>query len=927
MNKAKTKAKPLLSGNVKKNFLLYNKYGETRIYLILSFLLPFIIMWYFFMKNEVHPFGDKQILVTDLWHQYYPFFRIEHEKLQNLSSFLYSWDTGLGTNFISLMSYYAGSPLNLLSVFFPIEYSRDALTLFLTIKIGCAGLFFAIFLKHTFKKNDISITAFALCFALCNYIMGYYWNIIWMDTVALLPLVVLGTVKLFREGKFKLYVISLALSLITSFYIGLFTCIFTVLVFGALLITEWKGFKYSFKRLGQIAGFSLIGIGIGAIILLPAYLGLMLTNSAENEFPKDITFYESWSSMISSVVGFQKPTAKEGMPNFYCGMFAVILLGVFIRSRKVKIREKIVTVIYLAFIIVSCNMNVLNYMWHGFHFTNMLPYRFSFLLSFILLAAGYRAFIVLKEERNPFDVIALSVMAFIIMLISYTSQTEKTMISNVIVCAVFVVIMVLHQIKLINAKILNFAVFGVCFFEMSMNAALGVKTVSVTGYSIYPRKNAEITSLIDSVESKDDGFYRIETTTNYTINDPALYGYRGVSQFSSTANVNITNLMNELGIQASDAGNRYYYNQTTAVMNMFLNLKYIIAADGYSGDLTYLAPLAKKDGVSIYENNHYLPIGFAANNDVTEYEGESFIQAENVNELFSRATGIEEDVIVNLEIENVGHKGLNVIKAGHGNYNFQHNPSTDGSSDCYLKYNYKVSNDGPVYVSFDFNDVNTLKIKSGNSVLRSHNNGKYMNIFAAGDFEAGDIVTLQANVEKEKSGNGTIYVYQINQEVFEEGYKKLAAGGLDVTEYSDTKIKGNINVSEDCVMYTSIPHDGGWKAYVDGKETEVKTVKNAFLCVPLTKGEHTVELKYCPPGFIVGVMISIASLALFILCWIVLPKYAKNNTVLETISESKESEKTDEEQAENVEDVTTETAEDMVTESEVQKPEETVDEE
>lgn len=876
MNKEKTKTKSgVKKSGMKNNILLYNRKGETRIYLILSFLLPFLIMWFFFAQNEVHPFGDKQILVTDLWHQYYPFFRVEHEKLQNLSSLLYSWDTGLGTNFISLMSYYAASPLNFLSVFFPIEYSRDALTLFLTIKIGCAGLFFAIFLKHVFNKNDISITGFALCFALCNYFMGYYWNVIWMDTVALLPLVVLGTVKLYKEGKFKLYVISLALSLMTSFYIGLFTCIFTVMVFGALVIIDWSGFKNAFKRLGQIAGATVIGIGMGAVILLPAFLGLMLTNSVDNKFPQDITFYEPWLKMISAVIGFQEPTAKEGLPNFYCGMFAVILLGVFIRSRKVKIREKIITVIYLAFIIVSCNMNVLNYMWHGFHFTNMLPYRFSFLLSFILLAAGYRAFTVMKEEASIFDIIAMSAMTFIIALVAYRDQTEKALISSVVVCFIFVAIMFIYERKLINEKVLNIAVFAVCFVEMGMNASLGVKTVTVTGYSIYPRKNEQISALIDSVDENDSDFYRMETTTNYTINDPALYGYRGVSQFSSTANVNVTKLMQGLGLLASAAGNRYYYNQNTAVLNMFLDIKYLISAESYSGDLTYLDPLAEKDGVSLYQNNHCLPVGFAAEKDILDYEGESFVQFENQNELFKRATGIDEDVLVRVDIKDVGHKSLNVVKSGYGNYNFQYNDPKDGTDDCYLKYNYTVPTDGPVYATFDFSDITSVKIKSGDAVLHTQNTGKYINIFAAGDFKAGDVITFQADVEKNKSGNGTIYVYQINEEVFEKGYEKLKSGGLNVTDYGDTYINGTITAAEDCVMYTSIPYDGGWKAFVDGKETEVKSMKDAFVCVPLSAGEHTVELKYCPPGFAAGLIISIVSVGVLVVLWIFEPKLKK----------------------------------------------------
>lgn len=875
MNKGMTKTKSKINfvkGSLKKNILLYNRKGETRIYLILSFLAPFILIWFFFAQNEIHPFGENQILVTDLWHQYYPFFRIEHEKLQSFSSFLYSWDTGLGTNFISLMSYYAASPLNLLAVFFPIEYSRDALTLLLTLKIGCAGLFFAIFLKHTYNKNDISITAFAICYALCDYIMGYYWNIIWIDTVALLPLVVLGTVKLYKEGKYKLYIISLALSLISSFYIGLFTCIFTVMVFAALVIIEWGGFKNAFKRLGQIAGATAIGIGIGAVILLPAFFGLMLTNSADNTFPQYISFYEPWLKMISSAIGFHEPTAKEGLPNYYCGMFAIILLGVFIRSRKIKIREKIVCIIYLAFIILSCNMNVLNFMWHGFHFTNMLPYRFSFLLSFILLAAGYRAFTVMKEEANIFDMVAMAAMTCIIALISHNSQPEKALISSVVVSLIFVAAMLIYERKLINEKIFNFIVFAVCFVEMSMNTSIGVKTVSVTDYVGYPRKNSDIMSLIDDVEAKDKSFYRIETTTNYTINDPALYGYRGVSQFSSTANVNVTNLMHDLGIYAYDAGNRYYYNQNTAIFNMFTNLKYLISTEAYSGDLTYVEPTAENNGVTLYTNNRYLPLGFATESDILDYEGEDAIQFENQNELFRLATGIDEDVLKRVNVKDVGHKGLSVIKSGYGNYNFQHITEQEENGESYLKYNYTVPEDGPVYATFDFDDITSVKIKSGYSVMHTQSVGKYTTIFAAGDFKAGEVITFQADVDSQNSGKGKIYVYQINKDALEEGYRKLASCGLNITDYSDTKIEGTINARNDCVMYTSIPYDGGWTVYVDGKKSEVKSVKNALMCVPISAGEHEVRFKYSPPGFLTGLIVTGFAIAILVLLWIFEPK-------------------------------------------------------
>ena len=103
-------------------------YDKGVLYFALAFIIPAVLMLIGFGQKGIHPFGNQQMLVVDLWHQYYPFFRVEGEKLRTGGSFLYSWQNGMGTNFLSLISYYAASPLNLLSVFFSNENSRDALT-------------------------------------------------------------------------------------------------------------------------------------------------------------------------------------------------------------------------------------------------------------------------------------------------------------------------------------------------------------------------------------------------------------------------------------------------------------------------------------------------------------------------------------------------------------------------------------------------------------------------------------------------------------------------------------------------------------------------------------------------------------------------------------------------------------------------------
>ncbi len=92
----------------------------------------------------------------------------------------------------------------------------------------------------------------------------------------------------------------------------------------------------------------------------------------------------------------------------------------------------------------------------------------------------------------------------------------------------------------------------------------------------------------------------------------------------------------------------------------------------------------------------------------------------------------------------------------------------------------------------------------------------------------------------------------------------MNASVLEVTDFSDTVVNGNINVTEDGTLYTSVPHDGGWKVYVDGKETKVTPLKNAMVCIPVSAGTHSIEMKYSPPGFIAGLGISVVSIFVLI---------------------------------------------------------------
>ncbi len=183
---------------------------SSRLPLLLSFLIPFCVAYLAFFISGLYPFGDRQILAHDEWHQYYPFLVSFREKLLNGGSIQYSWDVGMGTGYLSLFAYYLSSPLYLLSALIPLRYLREFFAFLTVLKIALAGLFFGLFLRIVYRKSTLVIPFFALMYAFSSWVGGYYWNIIWLDSFALLPLLMAGTVSLLRDGKFRLYVLSLA---------------------------------------------------------------------------------------------------------------------------------------------------------------------------------------------------------------------------------------------------------------------------------------------------------------------------------------------------------------------------------------------------------------------------------------------------------------------------------------------------------------------------------------------------------------------------------------------------------------------------------------------------------------------------------------------------------------------------------------------
>ena len=78
--------------------------------------------------------------------------------------------------------------------------------------------------------------------------------------------------------------------------------------------------------------------------------------------------------------------------------------------------------------------------------------------------------------------------------------------------------------------------------------------------------------------------------------------------------------------------------------------------------------------------------------------------------------------------------------------------------------------------------------------------------------------------------------------------------------------RSEVNAAEDCALFTSIPIEEGWTAYIDGEETEVlSTADDTLMCLKVPEGRHTIELKFFPAGLKSGLLITGSGILLIVI--------------------------------------------------------------
>ena len=796
--------------------------------LLAAFFVPVLVLVVIFAQRGIFPFGEECFLRTDMYHQYAPFFSEFQYKLTHGGSLLYSWDIGMGVNFSALYAYYLASPMNWLVALCPRQFLIEFMTVLIVIKTGLSGLFFTWYLRKHTGTREFGSCFFGIFYALSGYMAAYSWNIMWLDCILLFPVILFGLERLVKEKKGMVYCIALGLSILSNYYISIMICIFMV-IYAAVLVILYppkKGKEFA-ATAGRFTLYSLLAGGLAAVVLLPEIYALQATASGNFDFPKTVSSYFSIFDMIARHMGnVQTEIGLDHWPNIYCGVAVLMLLLLYLGNKNIKIKEKAVYFSLLLFFYASFSVNVLNFIWHGFHYPNSLPCRQSFIYIALVLVMCYKAYLELKNTPWKHIVMAFwGAAAFVILAEKLVDNEEQFHFAVFYAAILFLAlytgcIYLYHSRKWCRDGVL-LAVLGLVFCESAVNMA--VTSIPTTSRTAYVKDNEDTMLLADSIRSSV--FYRIEKGESRTKNDGAWMNFPSASLFSSVASAAMSDFFKSVGCESST--NAYSVKGSTPFIDALFATRYGIYPDQQPAD-GLKEQIGRQGSMWFYENKYTLPVGFVMPQDMeTNWVLDSGNPANVQNDL-SSVLGVS-NLLVPAEGVSEGKK---------------------------LTFTADASGDYYVYVTNKKVEEVSAEIGERSLSFDNVDRGYFLEL---GYLPKGQEVILQSKTD----GNPAMQaeIWRFDPEAMEEIYQCLSQSPLELSSWTDTGLAGSINTPEGGTMFTSIPYDKGWKIWVDGTAVSGRPVFDAFLGVDLEPGEHKIRLSYEPQGLKTGAVITGVSAA------------------------------------------------------------------
>lgn len=427
-----------------------------------------------------------------------------------------------------------------------------------------------------------------------------------------------------------------------------------------------------------------------------------------------------------------------------------------------------------------------------------------------------------------------------------------------------------------------------------------VETESGTeDYTSYNAAINRIQHVVDKITESDKSFYRMESKVYRRTggeNESMAFGFNGIAHSTSTLNSNVIRLFNNLGYASQSHWTKYLGG--TPYTDALLGIKYVVTKNdlldskyyekAYSA-LEYSEYTTPINTIYAMENKQALSIAYGVSKSaltkLSDMSLPNFLAAgKSLNEITQgllRDTDFDADVYGTIK----AYDSVEDIEKSNFSQSCKYVDENGEEKTiavpyvCYkstgakptITYSIIAQADGPIYAHFPMDNFGkACDIYVDGSFVCTYDSAQIVEL---GKFTKGEklVVKLRlygvAGVDHDaiyfaESSSG--YFFYPKYDAQFDALSRLQSASLKIEDYSNTMIKGTINLPEGQeLILTTIPYDEGWNCYVDGKKVEGTRALGSLLAIESTAGEHEIELRYMPKCYVWGFIISGVGIASF----------------------------------------------------------------
>lgn len=782
--------------------------------------LAWLVTW---IVIGLFPLGEASLCTNDGYAQYMPFLSEFWSIFREGGSVFYSWNGGLGGNFFLTIAYYLMSPFTFVALLFDRTQIPFAANLIIVLKniLVCTLMAWYLPTRKGASKKAMPAAACAITYGFGFYFMGYAVNFMWMDSIALLPLMLYGMERLdTRKGR-AAYLFSLAAAIFMNFYMGAILCIFLAL-YEVVLVMRFKN-----RRWVLIIWFALCSLCaalLASLVLLPVIEGMLMDNVSRMS-PPDFEFFNDWAYFFSRLLpdaNIVRITHNRGAINLYMGSACLMFCLVFLFQKSISWRTRLGLSGLCLLYVAATQCSWLNYAFHGFYMQRQVPNRFGFLVGFLSCLMMYDGLVRIRKTKLSVLIGCGVTAAIAFSGVVWLSQTSNTWIAPALVgCLLcFTLAAGFHRQVLLSWLILaeSFGCLAQC--------APGDLSSSFT--NMKP----------DLEAAQFTGTGRSDILCSDIVNAPALYGFRGVSSFNSVINPDTASILGKLGYASGENYYRVYGH--TSISDLILGVD-LYATDEHEQLPEPFVEVARVDDLVLWKSPYATPIGS------TIFDGIDALDASNK---FTNLNTLMPDSFTPLD-----------VKAS-----IETDAKTDGefteSGTCMIE----DIEDGDVttvkLAPFSGHQVYVYGTLGGSSKFKVFKNDQLVHedkydgeVVYVGDVAENDFVELQFTADSDRDSQTlTLYAASMNEDVVERAVERLNTNGLKDQSVEATRVTGNYESQKECDMVFTIPYDPGWKATVNGQSVPCDSFMNGFLKIHLPAGLNQIELTYQPQGLKSGLL-------------------------------------------------------------------------